>query len=449
LSGRSRRVVNEVEEVARVAALTHDGEGIVREGKAAFVAGALPNENIRFRRTRHHRQHDEAQLLEVLEPSPLRVTPRCAHFGVCGGCALQHLSPDAQLEAKQTELRDNLERVGRVVPQEWLEPLRGPVWSYRRRARLGAKYVIKKERVVVGFRERLAPYVAEVKRCEVLAPPVGELIAPLAAMLNELTIRQKVPQIEVSVADNATALVLRCLETPSTSDLARIREFATARAVRFYLQEGGLNSVRPLDADVEPLHYGLPEFDLKLQFTPTDFIQINGQINQALVSRAVELLDPGPQDSVLDLFCGIGNFTLALSRRAGRVVGVEGEAGLVGRARHNAGLNGVTNAEFHAADLNQPAGPGAPWLNHEFTHVLLDPPRAGAAGVLATVSRLQPRRVLYISCHPGSLARDVGILVHEHGMTLRAAGVLDMFPHTTHVESLALLEPAKRRAAPK
>jgi 23S rRNA (uracil1939-C5)-methyltransferase len=449
LSGRSRRVVNEVEEVARVAALTHDGEGIVREGKAAFVAGALPNENIRFRRTRHHRQHDEAQLLEVLEPSPLRVTPRCAHFGVCGGCALQHLSPDAQLEAKQTELRDNLERVGRVVPEEWLAPLRGPVWNYRRRARLGAKYVIKKERVVVGFRERLAPYVAEVKRCEVLAPPVGELIAPLAAMLNELTIRQKVPQIEVSVADNATALVLRCLETPSASDIARIREFAGAHAVRFYLQEGGLNSVRPLDADVEPLHYGLPDFDLKLQFTPTDFIQINGQINQALVSRAVDLLDPGPQDSVLDLFCGIGNFTLALSRRAGRVVGVEGEAGLVGRARHNAGLNGVTNVEFHAADLNQPAGPGTPWLNQEFTHVLLDPPRAGAAGVLATVSRLQPRRVLYISCHPGSLARDVGILVHEHGMTLRAAGVLDMFPHTTHVESLALLEPAKRRAAPR
>jgi 23S rRNA (uracil1939-C5)-methyltransferase len=448
LSGRSRRIVSDVEEIATVAALTHDGEGIVRDGKTAFIAGALPGERIRFRRTYRHRQHDEAQLLEVLEPSLSRVVPRCAHFGVCGGCALQHLAPEAQLEVKQTALRDNLERVGRVSPQEWFAPLRGPVWSYRRRARLGAKFVTKKDRVVVGFRERLAPYVAEVQRCEVLSPPVGALIAPLAVMLNGLSIRHRLPQIEVAVADNVVALVLRVLEEPSADDLARLREFATAHAVRFYLQTGGLDTVHALDdaaGAMEPLRYGLPQFDLRLQFTPTDFVQINGQINEALVSRAVELLELTPESSVLDLYCGIGNFTLALARRAGRVVGVEGDKALVDRARHNACLNDISNAEFHLADLGKAPDPGSRWLGQDYTHVLLDPPRAGAGEMLATVSRLQPRRVLYISCHPGSLARDVGSLVHEHGMSLRAAGVLDMFPHTTHVESLALLEPVKKR----
>ena len=448
MSGRSRRIVSEVEEVATVAALTHDGEGVVREGKAAFVAGALPGERIRFRRTRRHRQHDEAVLLEVLEPSASRVVPRCAHFGICGGCALQHLSADAQLDAKQTELRDNLERVGKVSPREWLAPLRGPVWNYRRRARLGAKFVIKKDRVVVGFRERLAPYVAEVQRCEVLAEPLGELIAPLAAMLNGLSIRHRIPQIEAAVADNVVALVLRVLEPPSADDRDRLREFAAARSVRFYLQTGGLDSVSPLDGKtgepMEALRYGLPEFGLQLQFTPTDFVQINAQINQALVARAVELLELTPSASVLDLYCGIGNFTLALARNAGRAVGVEGDAGLVDRARDNARSNEIANAEFHVADLARPLEPSLPWLRQSYTHVLLDPPRAGASEVLASISRLNPHRVLYISCHPGSLARDLGLLVHEHGMSLVAAGVLDMFPHTTHVESLAILEPRKR-----
>lgn len=427
-----------------MAALTHDGEGIVRAGKTAFVAGALPGENIRFRRVRHHRQHDEAQLLEVLEPGPARVVPRCPHFGICGGCALQHLAPESQLEVKQAELRDNFERLARIAPQEWLAPLRGPVWHYRRRARLGAKFVVKKDRVVVGFRERLAPYVAEVQRCEVLAPPVGAMIEPLAAMLTGLSIRRRLPQIEVAIADNAVALVLRVLDTPSAQDLARLREFAGIHCVRLYLQAGGLDSVQPLDcgpdAHSEPLRYGLPAFGLQLEFSPTDFVQINGPVNDALVTRAVDLLDVTASSVVLDLYCGIGNFTLALAKRAGRVVGVEGDKVLVERARHNARLNGITNAQFHLADL-QALGPDPAWLREPFTHVLLDPPRAGAGAMLATVARLQPRRLLYISCHPGSLARDAGVLVHEHGMRVRAAGVVDMFPHTAHVESLALLEP--------
>jgi 23S rRNA (uracil1939-C5)-methyltransferase len=442
---RGARIVTDVEEIATVAALTHDGEGVVREGKAAFVAGALPGERIRFRRTRRHRQHDEAQLLEVLEPSTDRVVPRCAHFGVCGGCAMQHLSADAQLDVKQTELRDNLERVGAVTPGEWLPPLRGPIWGYRRRARLGAKFVTKKDRVVVGFRERLAPYVAQVQRCEVLAEPVGALIAPLAAMLNELSIRHRIPQIEAAVADNVVALVLRVLDAPSADDVTKLREFGKAHSVRFYLQAGGLDSVTPLDGGGESLRYGLPQFNLQLEFTPTDFVQINAQINQALVGRAVDLLALTPSSSVLDLFCGLGNFTLALARNAGRAVGVEGDKALVERARHNARLNGIGNAEFHVADLGKPLDASLPWLKESYTHVLLDPPRAGASEVLGSITRLNPQRVLYISCHPGSLARDLGLLVHEHGMSLVAAGVLDMFPHTTHVESMAILEPGRRK----
>lgn len=433
-------------ETAEVVGLTHDGEGIVRGGKTVFVAGALPGETVSFERIRKHRQHDDARLLEVLRPAPDRVTPRCAHFGVCGGCALQHLAPEAQLALKEQELRDNLERVARVECRSWLPPLRGPVWSYRRRARLGAKYVPKKGKVVVGFRERLAPYVADVMHCDVLAEPVGALVQPLAELLGTLEIRQHVPQIEVAVGDAATALVLRVLRTPSAGDLARLRGFAVRHAVRLFLQSGGLDSVEELQLDEgapsigQPLSYALPDFGLELEFAPTDFVQVNGALNRQLVARAVELLQPTPESRVLDLYCGLGNFTLALARSAGHVVAVEGEPGLVERARHNARRNGISNAEFHVGDLSKPAELPAGWLRGPCTHVLLDPPRVGAVPeMLAAVARLAPERVLYVSCHPGSLARDLGILAHEHGFILESAGVVDMFPHTAHVESMALL----------
>jgi 23S rRNA (uracil1939-C5)-methyltransferase len=460
--------VSQTVEVATVAALTHAGEGIVRDGKTVFVPGALPGENIKFRRTRAHRQHDEAELLEVLTPAADRVVPRCPHFGVCGGCALQHLSPEAQLEARQTELQDNLERVGKVTPGTWLPPLRGPVWGYRRRARLGAKFVTKKGKVVVGFRERLAPFIADVQHCDVLAPPVGDLITPLAELIMSLQIRERVPQIEVAVADNAVALVFRVLDPPASADLDRLRAFRQTYGVRLYLQPGGLDSVHELDTPGEPLRYTLPKFKVELEFLPTDFVQINGAVNEALVSRAIELLELTPSAEVLDLFCGIGNFTLPMARSAKRVVGVEGDAALVARARHNAQRNQLENTEFHVADLARSAAAGpslgpnsrplssptpggaaaptAPWLRKGYTHVVLDPPRAGAREVLASVVSMEPQRVLYISCHPGSLARDLGVLVNEHGFTLEAAGVLDMFPHTAHFESLALLSPGKRRA---
>ncbi len=447
-------------ELGTVEALTHEGEGVIHAGKTAFVAGALPGEVVRFQRVRRRKRHDQATLLEIVRPSAERAVPRCAHFGVCGGCALQHLEASRQIDAKQAELRDSLERVARATPEIWLEPLRGPLWGYRRRARLGARYVPKKGRALVGFRERLLPYIAAIERCEVLAPPLGGLIGPLSALLSELSIRERVPQIEAAVGDNATALVLRVLESPPPRDLARLAEFERAHAVRLYLQSAGLESVTRLSlppdpggaaaaaaAAEEPLWYAVPDFNVRFEFAPTDFIQVNGAMNRALIARAVSLIEPTEQSRVLDLYCGLGNLTLPLARRAGRVVGVEGDHALVERARHNARLNGIRNAEFIEADLASPLPHDLPWLASPFSDVVLDPPRAGARDVMRTIARIRPRRVLYISCHPGSLARDVGILVHDHGFVLRAAGVLDMFPHTTHVESLALLTPGEQREA--
>ena len=430
-------------EQGTVAALTHDGEGIVREGKTAFVGGALPGEVVRFQRLRRHRGHDEGRLLAVITASPDRVSPRCAHFGVCGGCVLQHLSADRQIEVKEQELRDALERVAKVMPQNWLPPLRGPQWGYRRRARLGARYVPKKGRVVVGFRERLAPYIAALERCEVVAPPVGALIGPLSVMLTGLATREHIPQIEVAIAENVTALIFRVLRPLPEGDVAALREFARQHSLRIFLQTGGLDSVAPLDggADVESLKYSLPEFGVTYEFAPTDFVQINAALNAAMVSRVLSLLELDANSRVLDLYCGLGNFTLPLARRAGRVLGIEGDAALVARARHNAALNGLSNAQFVAADLTHPLPLNAPYLAGGVSHVVLDPPRAGALDVMPTIAQLAPRKVAYISCHPGSLARDIAVLVHEFGFVLRAAGVLDMFPHTAHVESLAVLTP--------
>ncbi len=430
-------------EQGTVAALTHDGEGIIREGKTVFVGGALPGELIRFRRLRSHRGHDEGQLLEVITASADRVTPRCPHFGTCGGCALQHLAGQRQIQIKEQELRDALERVAKVRPQAWLAPLGGPQWGYRRRARLGARYVPKKGRVVVGFRERLAPYIAALDGCDVVSPPVGALITPLSQLLTGLSARDSIPQIEVAVAENVTALVFRVLCAVPQSDIAALQDFGRRHGLRIYLQTGGLATVAPLEAgaDLEPLRYSLPEFAVTYDFAPTDFVQINAAINAAMVSRVLSLLELDAHSRVLDLFCGLGNFSLPLARHAGTVLGIEGDAALVQRARHNAHMNGLGNAQFLVADLSQTLPLNAPLLAGGFSHVVLDPPRAGALDVMPTIAHLAPRKVAYISCHPGSLARDIAVLVHEFGFELRAAGVLDMFPHTAHMESLAVLTP--------
>ena len=422
-----------------VAALNHDGEGVLRGTKTAFVPGALPGERIVFQRVRRHRQHDEGVLVDVLERSPSRVDPKCAHFGLCGGCAMQHLDPSAQLAAKQSELAESLSRIGRVEPERWLEPLAGPVWNYRRRARLGAKWVPKRERVLVGFRERQKPYVAALARCEVLAAPLDALITPLSELLTGLEARVSIPQIEAAVGDDGVLLVFRNLVELGSADRAALLEFGRAHSVRICLQPGGLDSVTSLDGSSTTLEYHLPEEHLRFEFRPTDFVQVNGEMNRALVRRAIELLELEPEHRVLDLFCGLGNFTLPIARRVREVVGIEGEAGLVARARRNAELNELTHASFHVANLAEPEG-GSSALVGRFDRILLDPPRAGAIEVLPRLVKLGATRMVYVSCHPGTLARDVGVLCSEHGYRLTAAGVVDMFPHTTHVESIAVLE---------
>lgn len=424
---------------ADVVDLAHDGRGIARlGGKTVFVDGALPAERIRLRVFKRRRTFDEASLVEVLTASPDRVIPECPHFGVCGGCSLQHLSPDAQLAAKQRQLLDNLERIGGVKPLEVFEPLRGPAFGYRRRARLGVKYVHKKGRVLAGFRERDKPYIAELRRCETLIDRFTSLPAKLAALVETLSIRDKVPQIEVAAGDEAASLVFRVMQPPTPGDLDRLEEFGRNERVSIYLQSGGLDTIRPLGT-AAPLSYAVDGGRVILEFGPADFIQVNRDVNVAMIEAALKWLAPSAADRVLDLFCGLGNFTLPIARRAGSVLGVEGDRTLVERARANALRNGIENAEFHVDDLFEPSGFG-PWAAQRFDLVLIDPPRAGALSIMERMAQWSPRRVVYISCHPGSLARDAAVLLESRRFRLVGAGVMDMFPQTTHVESIAVFE---------
>ena len=425
---------------ADIVDLSHDGRGVARiDGKAVFVEGALPRERVRLRVIKRRRQMDEAVLVEVLTASPDRATARCQHFGICGGCSLQHLSAGAQVAAKQRELLENLERIGSVHPERVLDALRGPEWAYRRRARLGVKYVHKKGRVLAGFRERDKPYLADLRRCEILTEPLGLLPQDLAALVETLGVREKIPQVEVAAGDAAAALVFRVLEPPGAQDLEKLANFGEARGLQIFLQSGGLDTVRPLRTDYAPLNYKIDSGNIVIEFGPVDFLQINRDINVSMVDAAMNLLQVNPTDTVLDLFCGLGNFTLPLARRALSVVGVEGEATLVAKARANAVRNGIGNAQLAVENLFEPDTFGA-WASARYDLVLLDPPRAGASALLATMAQWRPRRVVYISCHPGSLARDAGTLVHAQGFRLTDAGVMDMFPHTTHIESIAVFE---------
>lgn len=434
-----RRQKRKGPEEGRIGGSTHDGRGIVEgEGKKVFVAGALPGESVRYQRRKIRRNFDEAELLEVLEASPERVEPKCAVFGRCGGCAMQHLSIDQQRDIKFQTLKDNLERIGGVVPEAWLEPLLGPVWSYRRRARLAVKDVPAKNRVLVGFREKHAPFITDMHRCEVLVSHVSELIDPLSELVAGLSIRARLPQIEVAVGDNATAMVFRVLDLPNADDLMAFGKFGDAHGVRVYLQDGGMDTVRPLEEPAESLFYRLDAFDLQINFEPVDFVQINADINQQMVGRAMTLLDVQNGHHVLDLFCGIGNFSLPLARRAKSVIGIEGEANLVRRAAANADFNGIANAEFRCVDLAAIDGSEG-WLKHGCDRLLLDPARSGAEEVVSRIEKLNPERIVYVSCHPGTLARDAAILIGK-GYTLESAGIIDMFPHTAHVESIAVFQ---------
>jgi 23S rRNA (uracil1939-C5)-methyltransferase len=430
---------------ADIVDLASDGRGIARvSGKAVFIDGALPGERVRYRLFKRRKQMDEGLTVEILVRSATRVEPKCAHYGVCGGCSLQHLAAQAQLAAKQAQLLETLERIGRVRPRCVLAPLAGPTWGYRRRARLGVKFVHKKGRVLAGFREREKPYLADIRHCEVLVERFASLPQELAALVETLSIREQLPQVEVAAGDTEAALVFRVLAAPTAEDVQKLAAFGERHAVQIHLQSGGIASVKPLRGDYPPLRYaiaadpgGVP--GVEIEFGPMDFVQVNGAINAALVHAALAQLQPTAADKVLDLFCGVGNFTLPLARRAGRVTGIEGEAALVARARANALHNGIGNAAFMTGNLFEPAGFGA-WAAEAYDLVLLDPPRAGARELLGYMSHWRPRRVVYISCHPGSLARDAGILIEAHGFELAAAGVMDMFPHTTHVESIAVFE---------
>ncbi len=443
---RRHKKIDQTPKDIRIDSLAHDGRGVGRdeEGKVVFVDYALPGEHVRYVPVMHRKSYLFGSTIEVLEPSEHRVLPKCQVFGQCGGCVLQHLDAKMQIQYKQQQLIENFKKIGDVQPQELMPPLIGEHWGYRRRARLGAKFVEKKGGVIVGFRERNTSYIQPTQQCDVLYPQVSNLLPALRACLAQTSCPDKIPQIEVSVADNALAMIVRHLETFTQTDLDVLTEFAKANQVTLFLQPGNLKSVHALwPAEPDALYYDFPDFDIRIEFLPTDFIQVNGSINQRLVAQAIDLLELNENDTVLDLFCGVGNFTLPLARKASHVVGVEGDQALVNRAEHNKRLNKLENVDFYFGDLfkeDMSAESHGSWLECPFNKVLLDPPRSGAAEMIKRMSDFKPERIVYVSCGPATLARDAGVLVNELGYTMRKAGVIDMFPHTSHVESIAVFE---------
>jgi 23S rRNA (uracil1939-C5)-methyltransferase len=437
-----------------IESLDLEGRGVAhREGKVMFVEGALPGERVRAQSLKVKPSYETARVTEVLHASSQRVAPRCPHFGfgpgACGGCAMQHLAPAAQLAIKQRALEDSLWHIGRVRPERLLRPVAGPDWHYRFRARLSVRYVARKGGVLVGFHERASSYVADMRECHVLPRKLSELLLPLRALIEGLSLRERLPQIEVAVAaPDDIVLVLRHLQPLTPADGAALEAFARLHGISFWLQPGGPDTALPLTADAPAaLQLHLPEHGVAIPFGPTDFTQVNHSINEVLVRRALRLLAPQPAEHVLDLFCGLGNFSLPLARQAGQVTGVEGAATLVRRAQAAASANGLGDrASFRAANLFE-------WTAEDLAHleaergpvraVLVDPPREGALAVarVFAAAAAPPRRLVYVSCNPATLARDAAILVHEGGWHLRSAGVVNMFPHTAHVESLAVLEP--------
>lgn len=424
---------------ASIESLEHDGRGVAHvEGKTVFIEGALPQEEVIFHYFVQKKRFDEGGVTEVIKPSPDRVEAKCLHFGMCGGCSLQHMDATAQIYAKQQIMLDNFEHIGSVQPETVLEPLTASHWGYRCKARLGVRFVAKKDSVLVGFREKRSGWLAEMSRCEVLDPAIGERIMALRELIGSMKAYDRIAQIEVAIGDDVVALVFRNLDELSEEDTKYLIHFGQQHNIHIYLQPKGPDSVHLIWPDQSQLSYRLDEFDLEMLFQPTDFTQVNAEINRKMVNRAIEMLDPQPDERVLDLFCGLGNFTLPLARRAKYVVGVEGEDGLVQRARENAQHNLLTNVEFHGTDLTQEPRQH-PWFGSGFDKLLIDPPRSGAFEIVKHAPAFGANRIVYVSCNPATLARDAQVLV-EAGYTLKSAGVMDMFPHTTHVESIALFE---------
>ncbi|MFO1329633.1 MAG: 23S rRNA (uracil(1939)-C(5))-methyltransferase RlmD [Rubrivivax sp.] len=449
--------MDDVEDGLEIESLDLEGQGVAHrpDGKVVFVEGALPGERVSARVSRRKNNWEQAQVQVVLRESSQRVRPACPHFGLhagaCGGCKMQHLHAAAQVAVKQRVLEDNLWHLAKVRPGQLLRPIEGPAWGYRQRARLSVRHVVRKGTVLVGFHERKSRYVADMAVCPVLPAEVSALLMPLRRLIGAMDQRDRLPQIELAAGDTVTALVLRHLEPLSAPDLARLRDFGQAHGVQWWLQPKGPETVHRLDEGGAALDYALPEFDVRMPFRPTDFTQVNGAINRVLVGRAVRLLDPQPHERVIDWFCGLGNFTLPLARRAAHVHGLEGSTELVQRAHANAALNGLeSRTQFDARDLFtldatalKALGSAGRWL--------VDPPREGAFALAKALAELQqaqtpdwtpPQRIVYVSCNPSTLARDAGLIVHQAGYRCAAAGVVNMFPHTAHVESVAVFDRA-------
>lgn len=442
MSRRRRKVLPKEPVLCVVETLSHDGRGIARQdGKTQFVDGALPGETVMAKVVGSRSKFDELRTLEVLEASPARVVPPCEYADLCGGCSLQHMGPDAQIQFKEDTLREHFAHFGGIEPEEWVPPMRSPdSLGYRRKARLGVRHVQARDSVLVGFREKRNSFLTDIDRCAVLDPRIGERITPLRDMLYKLDAYNRIAQVEVACGDDAAVMVFRNMDDLSDSDRAALVAFGQAHDLHIYLQPKGPDTVHRIwpEGGEERLGYRLEEFDLTMKFHPMDFTQVNAGINGTMVHRAVEWLDIQPEERVLDLFCGLGNFTLPLARKAGQVVGVEGDDAMVVRGRENAELNGLSNVTFHGADL-QADFTSQSWAGEGFDKILIDPPRSGAQEVCEYLTAFGAKRIVYVSCNPATLARDAGVMV-RNGYRLVRAGVMDMFPHTTHVESIALFE---------
>lgn len=423
-----------------ILSLDHEGHGVARvDGKVTFVDGALAGERADIAVYRKHAKYNSANAVAILKASAQRAEPRCKYFGRCGGCSMQHLEASAQVAAKQRVLEENLARIGKVSPDIVLRALHGPTWGYRHRARLSVRLVNKKGGVLVGFHEKRSSFIADMASCEVLTPDVSALIQPLRELIVQLSNADRIPQIEIAVGEHITVLVFRLLEPWTDEDAAQVRAFADRHRVHIWEQAKGPDTVRPFWPDIAPeLSYSLPEFGLTMPFRPTDFTQVNTAINRALVSRALRLLDPQPGERIADLFCGLGNFTLPIARSGADVLGIEGSTELVARARANALHNALPNAHFVVDNLFEMTSEKFAALGH-FDKLLIDPPRSGAIEVVKSLPDGRgPQRIVYVSCDPATLARDAEVLAHVKGYRLEAAGVANMFPHTAHVESIAL-----------
>jgi len=426
----------------QIESLDQEGRGIARrDGKVIFIEGALPGESVEIETYRKKAAFEVAVATTIRNESASRTTPGCEFFGLCGGCSLQHMDSRTQVAAKQRVLEDNLLHIGKVTPEQILPAIHGPAWGYRHRARLTSRYVFKKGGALVGFHEKRSSYVADMRSCEVLPPRISALLLPLRALVSSLSIHARMPQIELAITQTADVLVLRNLDPVTPDDEDKLRVFADTHRVVFYLQPAGPESAQlfyPPSADA--LFYTLPEFDVQIHFRPTDFTQVNHSINQVLVRRALNLLAPQPGERIADLFCGLGNFTLPIARSGASVIGIEGSAGLIKRAQENAQRNGLAgNTQFLTMDLFKIDA--AQWAAlGKFDKLLIDPPRDGAMELVKLIGSDGPRRIVYVSCSPSTLARDAEVLVAVHGYKLRAAGIVNMFPHTAHVESIALFE---------